>query len=121
VAVNIEDKLGLVVHQASRIRTKTRVWNSEWRFVVLRVKEISVLGLFKKSAPAAPASPGPFGKYQLLERVASGGMADIWLATSESGKVCAVRRLLPELQSDSTAKKRFLKSCGAIVLRHGIR
>ena len=87
------------------------MWNSEWRFAISRDKECSVLGLFKKAASAAPASPGPFGKYQLLERVASGGMADIWLATSDSGKVCAVRRLLPELQSDSTAKKRFLNGC----------
>ena len=70
-----------------------------------------MLGLFKKSGPVAPAGPGPFGKYQLLERVASGGMADIWLATSETGRVCAVRRLLPELQDDSTAKKRFVHGC----------
>jgi len=70
-----------------------------------------VLGLFKKAAPGTPIEPGPFGKYQLLERVASGGMADIWLATSDTGRVCAVRRLLPELQGDSTAKKRFLHGC----------
>lgn len=70
-----------------------------------------MLGLFKKAAPGTPIEPGPFGKYQLLERVASGGMADIWLATSDTGRVCAVRRLLPELQGDSTAKKRFLHGC----------
>lgn len=73
-----------------------------------------MLGLFKKSTVATAASPGPFGKYQLLERVATGGMADIWLATSATGKVCAVRRLLPELQGDSTAKKRFLNGCEAL-------
>ncbi len=70
-----------------------------------------MLGLFKKAAPGTPIEPGPFGKYQLLERVASGGMADIWLATSDTGRVCVVRRLLPELQADSTAKKRFLHGC----------
>ena len=69
------------------------------------------MGLFKKSGPVAPVGPGPFGKYQLLERVASGGMADIWLATSDTGRVCAVRRLLPELQDNSTAKKRFVHGC----------
>lgn len=70
-----------------------------------------MLGLFKKSEAATAIEPGPFGKYQLLERVASGGMADIWLATSETGRVCAVRRLLPELQGDSTARKRFVHGC----------
>jgi len=73
-----------------------------------------VLGLFRKSGAAAAAAPGPFGKYQLHERVATGGMADIWLATSASGKVCAVRRLLPELKGDSTARKRFLNGCDAL-------
>ncbi len=73
-----------------------------------------MLGLFKKSTPATASGPGPFGRFQLHELIASGGMADIWLATSPAGKVCAVRRLLPALQGDSTSKKRFLNGCEAL-------
>ena len=73
-----------------------------------------MLGLFKKSVEATPSGPGPFGKFQLHELIASGGMADIWLATSGTGKICAVRRLLPALQGDSISKKRFLNGCEAL-------
>ncbi len=46
--------------------------------------------------------------------IASGGMADIWLATDGKGKPYAVRRLLPDLQGDATARKRFLHGCEAL-------
>jgi serine/threonine-protein kinase len=70
-----------------------------------------VLGLFKKSNAPIASGPGPFGKFQLHELIASGGMADIWLATDGNGKPCALRRLLPDLQGDATARKRFLQGC----------
>jgi serine/threonine protein kinase len=73
-----------------------------------------VLGLFKKSSTPISSGPGPFGKFQLHELIASGGMADIWLATDGKGKPCAVRRLLPDLQGDATARKRFLQGCEAL-------
>src|SRR5262245_15917233 len=38
-------------------------------------------------------------------------MAEIWLATDSKHKPCAVRRLHSHLNSDSTAKKRFLRGC----------
>jgi hypothetical protein len=62
-----------------------------------------VLGLFKKAKVVA-SGPGPFGRFQLHELVASGGMADIWLAADGQGKFFALRRLLDSLQGDSTAK-----------------
>ena len=70
-----------------------------------------MLGLFRKSNVPKASGPGPFGKYQLHELIANGGMADIWLATDSKGKSYAVRRLLPDLQGDSTARKRFLQGC----------
>lgn len=70
--------------------------------------------MFRKSTAVSPSGPGPFGRYQLHELIASGGMADIWLSTSATGKVCAVRRLIPALQGDSTARKRFLNGCEAL-------
>ncbi len=70
--------------------------------------------MFKKASAPISTGPGPFGKFQLHELIASGGMADIWLATDAKGKPCAVRRLLPDLQGDSTARKRFLQGCEAL-------
>jgi serine/threonine protein kinase len=70
--------------------------------------------LFRKSSAAISSGPGPFGKFQLHELIASGGMADIWLATDGKGKPCAVRRLLPDLQGDATARKRFLQGFEAL-------
>jgi eukaryotic-like serine/threonine-protein kinase len=73
-----------------------------------------VLGLFRKSKAVIPSGPGPFGRFQLHELVASGGMADIWLAADGQGKFFALRRLLASLQGDATAKKRFLSGCVAL-------
>jgi serine/threonine protein kinase len=73
-----------------------------------------VLGLFKKSIPPNLSGPGPFGRFQLHELIATGGMADIWLATDGKGKPYALRRLLPALQGDATARKRFLHGCEAL-------
>jgi len=78
-----------------------------------------VLGLFKKSRAPTSSGPGPFGKFQLHELIASGGMADIWLATDGKGKPYAVRRLLADLRGDATARKRFLNGCEALEKCHG--
>ncbi len=69
-----------------------------------------MFGLFNK-ASAATSGPGPFGKFQLHELIATGGMAEIWLASDSKGKQYALRRLLPELRGDSTARKRFINGC----------
>jgi serine/threonine-protein kinase len=78
------------------------------------LKNARVFSLFKKAKPVTTSGPGPFGRFQLHELVASGGMADIWLAADGQGKFFALRRLLASLQHDSTAKKRFLKGCEAL-------
>ena len=61
------------------------------------------------SAPAPrairPASgPGSFGRYQLLERIATGGMADVFKArmVGEEGfeKIVAIKRILPHLATN---------------------
>jgi len=62
-------------------------------------------------ASADPAQPGPFGRFLLQERVASGGMADIWLATDSQHRPHALRLLLPQLQADRAARKRFERGC----------
>jgi serine/threonine-protein kinase len=70
--------------------------------------------LFKKSGGPKSSGPGPFGKYELHELIATGGMAEIWLATDGKHKHYALRRLLAGLRHDSTAKKRFLNGCEAL-------
>jgi serine/threonine protein kinase len=80
----------------------------------LPAKSVFVFGLFNKGSAAATSGPGPFGKFQLHELIATGGMAEIWLASDGQGKQYAIRRLLPELRGDSTNKKRFLHGCTAL-------
>jgi eukaryotic-like serine/threonine-protein kinase len=72
--------------------------------------------MFNKASASAASGPGPFGKFTLHELIATGGMAELWLASDSRGKHCAIRRLLPDLRQDSTAKKRFLNGCE--VLEH---
>lgn len=55
--------------------------------------------------------PGPFGRFYLQELVNSGGMADIWLATDESNKTCAIRLLRPTSLLDFTTRSRFVRGC----------
>jgi eukaryotic-like serine/threonine-protein kinase len=51
-----------------------------------------------------PFSPGPFGRWQLLDRIAIGGMAEIFKAkqTGAHGfeKIVVIKRILPQLASD---------------------
>ncbi|GAB4197238.1 MAG: hypothetical protein OHK0013_05200 [Sandaracinaceae bacterium] len=63
---------------------------------------------------AGPATPKlvPFGKYLLLERVAVGGMAEVWLAKRMQGEgvseLLAVKRILPNLSADAEFIKMFV-------------
>lgn len=56
--------------------------------------------------------PIPFGRYQLVERLAIGGMAEVFLATApgEHGfaKRVVIKRLLPHLNSDPTYNAMFV-------------
>ena len=56
--------------------------------------------------------PISLGKYQLLKKIAVGGMAEIWVARSAgiSGveQVCVVKRILPELATNADFVRMFL-------------
>jgi len=57
------------------------------------------------------AKPVPFGRYLLLERLAIGGMAEVYLATARdapSGALFAVKRILPTLAEDREFVGMFL-------------
>ncbi len=53
-----------------------------------------------------------FGRYQIVERLAVGGMAEILLARSASlggvEKVCVIKRILPQFSSDLTFVSMFI-------------
>ena len=52
---------------------------------------------------SAPA-PIAFGRYLLYERIAVGGMAELFRAEDAAGQVCVIKRVLPHLSRD----RRFL-------------
>lgn len=57
------------------------------------------------------AKPIPFGRYLLLERLAIGGMAEVYLATARegpAGALYAVKRILPTLAEDREFVEMFL-------------
>lgn len=57
-------------------------------------------------------APGRFARYELIELVNSGGMAEIWLATDGCHQqTYAVRILNPHAQRDRSARRRFLNGC----------
>lgn len=62
--------------------------------------------------------PTQFGHYYLQELIASGGMADIWLATDPNGLTYSLRRLRNSSIFNFTAKKRFLRGCQVLSRIH---
>jgi serine/threonine-protein kinase len=57
------------------------------------------------------AAPGQFGRFYLQEKINSGGMADIWLATDSKNKPYALRLMHDRYRFNLFAKRRFLRGC----------
>ena len=57
------------------------------------------------------AAPAPFGKYLLLNRLAVGGMAEVFLArpntTEGNGRIMVIKRILPHIADDPTFVSMF--------------
>jgi serine/threonine protein kinase len=71
----------------------------------------------------ADSLPQQFGRYQLLQKIATGGMAEIFKAkaTGEGGfeKLVAIKRILPHLSSDPEFLAMFMKEAKlAALLSH---
>lgn len=71
-----------------------------------------------ESRSKSTGEPGQFGPYYLQELVNCGGMAEIWLATDNQGKVFALRRLRDNSFFNFTGKKRFLRGCEVLSKIH---
>ena len=56
----------------------------------------------------SPDEPLILGRYRLIERIASGGSAEVWRAVDEQlGREVAVKRLHPHLLPDEASRKRL--------------
>ena len=77
-----------------------------------------MFGLAKKSETAPSNGPQPFGRFYLQERINSGGMADIWLATDSKGKAYAMRRLHENLKYNFGARRQFVRGAEILSVIH---
>ncbi|MEL6342795.1 MAG: serine/threonine-protein kinase [Myxococcota bacterium] len=61
---------------------------------------------------AAPAPPQTFGKYHLLEKIATGGMAEVWRARARGmagfEKILVIKKILPQLLKDDEFIQLFI-------------
>ena len=74
--------------------------------------------------PVPPADSKTFGKYELVERLATGGMAEIWKAHQRAAaglvKPVVIKKVLPEHARDSTFTRMFIEEATLTVgLSHG--
>lgn len=56
----------------------------------------------------AESFPVQFGDYRLLNKLAQGGMAEIFLAQDPKGEICAIKRILPHLAHEESFIRMFI-------------
>jgi hypothetical protein len=71
-----------------------------------------------------PAAPAIFGRYELLEKLGEGGMAEVFKARLRGGagidKVLVIKRILPQVSSDPEFIRLFVNEAKiALPLTHG--
>lgn len=90
----------------------------------LRSREFALDGLAEESAPASnleilspPLRPGALGRfagYDVLERIASGGMGVVFKAHDPAlNRIVAIKVLAPVLAASESARRRFLREARA--------
>ena len=64
------------------------------------------------SSPRPPSSPGVFGRYQLLQKIGAGGMAEVFKArmSGEQGfeKIVAIKRIVPHMATNAEFVTMFI-------------
>ena len=71
-----------------------------------------------KKSEVVAEGPQPFGRFYLQELINTGGMAEIWLATDQKGKVYALRRMLEKLRFSFSARRRFVRGAEILSVIH---
>jgi serine/threonine-protein kinase len=71
---------------------------------------MSWIGKRNKESSDLPRA-ATFGPYRLHELINSGGMADLWLATSQKEETYALRLMHRRLRFNFLAKRRFVRGC----------
>ncbi len=67
---------------------------------------------------SASGHPMAFGAYYLHELINSGGMSSLWLATNQSGKTFALRKLHDKFKFNFLARRRFVHGCELLAKIH---
>ncbi|MFD0379242.1 hypothetical protein ACFVG7_29060, partial [Streptomyces sp. NPDC127112] len=62
--------------------------------------------------PLRPGDPRDVGPYRLEGRLGAGGMGEVFLGTSASGRRVAVKLIRPELASAARFRERFAREAG---------
>src|ERR1043165_1208431 len=118
------------VPRANTRRRRPRVSGQRVRARTMHVKGpiASNRAAASPTCPAALAStrmqPRRFGRYLLLDRVASGGMAEVWRVklTGEAGfqRIFAIKKILPHVAEDEDFIRMFTdEALIASALQHG--
>ncbi|MBI5497847.1 MAG: cyclic nucleotide-binding domain-containing protein [Deltaproteobacteria bacterium] len=73
----------------------------------------------QSAAPPGPESGTLFGRYQLLRRLAVGGMAEVFVARSASlggvNRTCVIKRILPEYSQNRTFVSMFIDEARILI------
>nr|WP_321349203.1 serine/threonine-protein kinase [uncultured Methanoregula sp.] len=78
---------------------------------------MSLFGAKTQDSDGGPKA-NTFGPYRLHELINSGGMADLWLATSQKEETFALRLMHEKLKYNFLAKRRFLRGCEILAKIH---
>jgi serine/threonine-protein kinase len=74
-------------------------------------------GKSQQGIESAP-QPGRFGRFYLQELINRGGVAEVWSATDQNGKVYALRRMLNNSIFNFAERKRFFHGCEVLSQIH---
>jgi serine/threonine-protein kinase len=72
----------------------------------------------RATTPDESAQPRQFGEFYLQELINRGGMAEIWLATDQAQRPCALRLLRKNSLFDFATRRRFLRGCEVLSAIH---